>query len=61
MKRALAAGSAEWLRSGGWLVVEIGSGQAAAVVDVLQAAGLADVEVRPDLAGHDRIAIARKR
>ena len=58
---ALAAGSAEWLRSGGWLVVEIGSGQAAAVVDVLQAAGLADVEVRPDLAGHDRIAIARKR
>ena len=57
----LAAGSAEWLRSGGWLVVEIGSGQAAAVVDVLQAAGLADVEVRPDLAGHDRIAIARKR
>ena len=58
---ALAAGSAEWLRPSGWLVVEIGSGQAAAVVDVLQAAGLADVEVRPDLAGHDRIAIARKR
>ncbi|MDO8363787.1 MAG: peptide chain release factor N(5)-glutamine methyltransferase [Actinomycetota bacterium] len=58
--RTIAAGAAEWLRPGGWLVLEIGSGQGAAVAAILGEAGLADVEVRPDLAGHDRIAIARR-
>ncbi len=56
----IAVGAAEWLRPGGWLVLEIGSGQGAAVVALLTAAGFTDVEIRNDLAGHDRIAIARK-
>ena len=56
----IAVGAAEWLRPGGWLVLEIGTGQGAAVVALLTAAGFTDVEIRNDLAGHDRIAIARK-
>ena len=58
---ALAAGAAEWLRPGGWLVLEIGSGQGPAVATLLAEVGLGAVDVRPDLAGHDRIAIARRR
>lgn len=57
---ALAAGAVEWLRPGGWLVLEIGSGQGPAVAALLSAAGLVEVGVRPDLAGHDRIAVARR-
>lgn len=57
---ALAAGAVEWLRPGGWLVLEIGSGQGAAVRTVLNTAGLTDVEIRPDLAGHDRIALGHR-
>jgi methylase of polypeptide subunit release factors len=41
------------------LVLEIGAGQGARVIDLLAGAGLADVEVRADLAGHDRVAVAR--
>ena len=56
----IAVGAAVWLRPGGWLVLEIGTGQGAGVAQLLAAAGLQEVEIRPDLAGHDRIAIARK-
>jgi release factor glutamine methyltransferase len=48
------------LQPGGWLVLEIGTGQGASVASILTAAGFTDVEVRPDLAGHDRIALARR-
>ncbi|MEZ5271026.1 MAG: peptide chain release factor N(5)-glutamine methyltransferase [Ilumatobacteraceae bacterium] len=58
--RVLAAGAGEWLRPGGWLVLEIGAGQRAEVAALLQAAGLVDVEVRVDLAGRDRIALGRR-
>ena len=58
--QTIAAGSALWLRPGGWLVLEIGTGQGAAASALLAAAGLIDVQIRPDLAEHDRIAIARK-
>ncbi len=58
--REIAVGAAEWLRPGGRLILEIGTGQGAAVAKVLADAGLVDVEVRPDLAGHDRIASARR-
>lgn len=57
--RVLAAGATEWLQPGGWLVLEIGTGQGDAVAELLTAAGLLDVEVRADLAGHDRIALGR--
>ncbi len=49
------------LRDGGWLVLEIGADQGAAVAALLRDAGFVDVEVRPDLAGLDRIALGRTR
>ena len=58
--REIAAAAPRWLRPGGWLVLEIGAGQGAAVADLLRAAGLADVEIRTDHAGHDRVAVARR-
>jgi release factor glutamine methyltransferase len=58
--RALAAGASTWLRPGGTLVLEIGSDQGVSAPAVLAEAGLIDIEVHPDLAGRDRIAIARR-
>ena len=49
------------LRLGGWLFMEIGENQGVAVPKILEAAGFAEIEVRKDLAGHDRIAQACKR
>ena len=56
--RAIAAGVRDWLRPGGVLVLEIGHQQSALVRDVLVAHGLSNVQIRHDLAGRDRIAIA---
>jgi release factor glutamine methyltransferase len=56
---ALAHGAATSLRPGGHLVLEIGADQGRAVAGILHAAGLVDIEIRADLAGRDRIAIAR--
>jgi release factor glutamine methyltransferase len=39
--------------------LEIGASQAEAVSDLIRAAGYAEVEIRPDLAGHDRMIVAR--
>ena len=58
--REVVFGAVEWLRPGGWVVVEIGSGQRNAVVELMTSEGLAQVEVRTDLAGLDRIAIGRQ-
>lgn len=58
--RTLCAGTPMWLRPGGWLVLEIGADQGSAVRSLLEAAGFVDVEIRPDLAGHHRIALARR-
>jgi methylase of polypeptide subunit release factors len=41
-------------------VLEIGSGQGAAVAGLMSGGGYREVEIRRDLAGHDRIAIARR-
>lgn len=57
--RRIIGGARERLAPGGWLVLEIGADQGVAVAELLAAAGYVDVEVRPDLAGHDRIALAR--
>jgi release factor glutamine methyltransferase len=51
----LAAG---WLKTGGWLAVEIGAGQGPEVAALLRQR-LADVEVLPDLAGRDRVVLGR--
>ena len=37
---------------------EIGAGQGGAVAALAEGAGLVDVEIRPDLAGLDRILVA---
>lgn len=55
----LAHGASMSLRPGGSLVLEIGADQGRAVAGILRAAGMVDVEIRPDLTGRDRIAIAR--
>ena len=41
------------------VALEIGAGQAEVVSKLVRAAGYADVEVRSDLAGHDRVVIGR--
>jgi len=58
--RVVVNGAVDWLRPGGWVVVEIGSSQSSAVVELMTAAGLEQIEVRTDLAGLDRIALGRK-
>lgn len=54
------AGAAGWLRPGGWVVCEIGERQGEVVASIATAAGLVDVEVRPDLARRDRMVLARR-
>jgi release factor glutamine methyltransferase len=56
----IVSGAPRRLRHGGWLVFEIGSNQGAVVESLLLGAGFADVEIRQDLAGHDRIALGRR-
>lgn len=58
--RTIVAGAADRLGHGGWLVLEIGTDQGAAVRELLVSAGFLDVEIRRDLAGHDRIALGRR-
>ncbi|MFT3853554.1 MAG: peptide chain release factor N(5)-glutamine methyltransferase [Ilumatobacteraceae bacterium] len=57
--REIVAEAPGWLAPGGWLVLEIGADQGAAVAALADAAGLADVEIRPDAAGRDRMLVAR--
>jgi release factor glutamine methyltransferase len=58
--RTIVAGAPGRLRPGGALVLEIGADQGPSVGDILRRAGFVDVEVRSDLSGRDRIAIARR-
>lgn len=58
--RRIVADAPGWLRPGGWLVLEIGADQGAAVRELLDTARYVDVEIEPDLTGRDRIAIARR-
>jgi release factor glutamine methyltransferase len=55
--REIAADAPARLRPGGVLVLEIGADQGDAVRGVLASAGFVDIEIRPDLAGLDRIAV----
>lgn len=41
------------------VALEIGAGQADAASTLIRAAGYQDVEIRPDLGGHDRVVIGR--
>jgi release factor glutamine methyltransferase len=57
--RRLAGEVPDWLRPGGWLVLEIGEKQADDVDALLHAKGYADVRIHPDLNSRPRIAEAR--
>ncbi|WP_421118874.1 peptide chain release factor N(5)-glutamine methyltransferase [Aquihabitans daechungensis] len=56
----IVAGAATWLAPGGALVLEIGLTQAAAVRSLLEARGLVDLSVHPDLAGLDRTVVGHR-
>jgi release factor glutamine methyltransferase len=55
----LSAESLRWLRDGGVLAVEIGASRSEAVADVL-GASFTGVRVERDLAGRDRVVLARR-
>jgi release factor glutamine methyltransferase len=57
--RTIARDARNWLRSGGWLVMEIGYRQGDAVKALLEGFGYADVAIANDLTGRPRIAEAR--
>ncbi len=57
--RIIAAAARGFLRPGGRLAVEIGPTQGAAVAAMFHAGGLAEVTVRPDLDGRDRVVLGR--
>jgi release factor glutamine methyltransferase len=59
--RALVATAPAVLAAGGWLVLEIGVGQVAAVVAALRERGYGRIEVARDAAGIDRIVAAEGR
>lgn len=48
------------LQPGGWLLLEHGWGQAAAVREALVAAGYGEVASRRDLGGHERVSLGKK-
>ncbi len=52
--RSIITGAPAHLEPGGWLLVEHGFDQAAAVRSLLKDAGFDDVQTRRDLAGHER-------
>lgn len=58
--RSIVSAAPAHLRPGGALVLEIGFDQGPTVASLMDIAGLTAVEIRPDAAGHDRIAIAQR-
>lgn len=58
--RALAGQAGDLLASGGWLLVEVGIGQAEQVRDLFTEAGLTELYIRPDYAGVPRVVGGRK-
>lgn len=57
--RRLVPVLAERLTPAGLLAFECGTGQGAEIAALLRSAGLLDVAVVPDLAGHDRVVVGR--
>ena len=58
--RQIVAGAPAHLAAGGWLLLEHGHDQGAAVRSLLQAAGLVGVQTRRDLAGRERCTGGRR-
>ena len=58
--RIIAADAPAHLTPGGWLMVEIGPTQGAAVKDMFAQAGLTQVGILADLDGRDRVVVGQK-
>jgi len=56
--RSIASSSAEHLKTGGLLFLEIGHDQGEAVWDILFKKGFSEIIVKKDLSGHDRVVSA---
>ncbi|WP_337288609.1 peptide chain release factor N(5)-glutamine methyltransferase [Candidatus Methylomirabilis sp.] len=57
--RRIIEGAPAYLREGGWLALEVGDGQAPAVMELVRKTeGFGPAEVRQDVAGHDRVICA---
>jgi release factor glutamine methyltransferase len=56
----IARGALDVLRPDGWLVLEVGGGQATATAALLDGLGYVDVVTTPDLTGRDRVAEGRR-
>ncbi|WP_263145105.1 peptide chain release factor N(5)-glutamine methyltransferase [Pseudomonas sp. RIT-PI-AD] len=57
--RRIVEAAPEHLDAGGWLLIEHGYDQAAAVRELLSARGFAGVQSRRDLGGHERISLGQ--
>lgn len=57
--RLIVSQAPQYLRPGGWLLLEHGYDQAEAVRELLSAAGLRMTESRLDLGGHERISLGQ--
>jgi release factor glutamine methyltransferase len=56
--REIVRDAPDHVAEGGWLVLEIGADQGEAVRALLAQSGFEHIEIRKDIAGHDRIAVA---
>ncbi len=57
---SVAAAASAALRPGGWLVLEVGDGQAPSVASLLRELGFEAVAVTDDLAGRGRVVEGRR-
>ena len=57
--REIISHADEWLATNGWIVLEIGHQQGDAVRELLAQNSFKQIEIRKDLAGRDRIALAK--
>lgn len=57
--RAIAEQARRRLRPGGWLMLEHGHQQGAAVAELLRGQGFIDIQGRSDLGGNDRVTLGR--
>lgn len=58
--REVISGAQTWLANNGWLALEIGYRQGDEVRALFEKAGLVNIDIRLDLAGKDRIALAQR-
>lgn len=56
----ILAGATDWLAPGGGLVLELSDGTSPRVQDLARSAGLVDAAVHDDLAGCERVLVARR-